>query len=411
MSKSKSLAALKPTKPRISVKVSAKPGPAGNLYEASTQWAKRPADERFSTIDAMRERCHLADQSRKVFNEIDIRSLAVDSNMRLQVGDVTAPMTTWSFRQICGKADVPAYFITSMPAEKASDLLQWSLANRVKEGSKARISVALGQVEAFTSERYAYIPNYRVCDGLKLLEGLGWRVPPARPAIPGQLGARKATEKDVLKKTTRGLGIQIKVGDLVAPAGLYASSKDMFAFMVHEGSFIDDGTSNDLRRGIFVSNSEVGAGAFKVTCFLYDSVCGNHIVWGASDVVTARIRHLGTTAGERAFSALEKDISAWATSDGSALTKQIRAARRTILGDSAEEIAEKLVLNKRLYAGKADALQAYELCEQLDADRVDPRSLWGIITGYTRLSQLAECADRRVHLDETAGRLMQLAAN
>ncbi len=381
---------------------------SGNLTTANREWSTRPADQRFWNLDDMRERCIKADKSRQVFNDLAISELRFDDQMRMNVGEVLAAPSNWAFRQICGRCDLPAYFITSLPEEKAADIVNWSMKNRVDPELKARVSVSLGSVEAFTSERYAYIPNYKICDGLRVLEGMGWRVPPARPALENQTETRKATEKDVLKKNRNQSGVAVKVGDLIAPAGLYASSKDMFAFMIHEGGEIDDGTSNPLRRGIFVSNSEVGAGAFKITCFLYDSVCGNHIVWGATDVVTARIRHLGDTAPDRAFQALEKDLTTWASEDGMQMTKKIRAARRIILGKNSADIAERLVLQKRLYAGKNDALQAFELCQKLDGDRVDPHSLWGIITGYTRLSQEAQCADRRVHLDETAGRLMQL---
>ena len=46
-------------------------------------------------------------------------------------------------------------------------------------------------------------------------------------------------------------------------------------------------------RGVFVWNSEVGAGAFKVQCFYLEAVCGNHIVWGAKGVQTLRLVHKG----------------------------------------------------------------------------------------------------------------------
>lgn len=381
-----------------------------NLYEAHNQWRDRPDDERFWTIDEMRDRCHKADQARRVLDDVKIKSIGVDASMRLRIGDVTAPMTNWAFRQVCNRAEVPAHFLATIPTDKAADLLDWSIKNRIADTSLSRISVAGGSVEAFTSSRYAYIPNYKICDGLRVLEGLGWRVPPARPVSENSAGAKKATQKDVLKKNGKS-GLTVKIGDWIAPAGLYASAKDMFAFLVNENALVDDGANNGLKRGIFVSNSEVGAAAFKITCFLYDTVCGNHIVWGATKAVSASIRHLGDEAGNRAFGALEGDLSAWAEADGGELTKSIRAARRTIIGDTAEEIADSLVLHKRLYIGKADAIKAYELCEKLDGDRVNPRSVWGMVTGYTRLSQAEPCADRRVYLEEGAGRLMQLASN
>jgi len=72
----------------------------------------------------------------------------------------------------------------------------------------------------------------------------------------------------------------LKVGDKIAPAGLYGSDHDMFAFMVLENRRIEDGTEGGLSRGAFFSNSEVGGGAFRIKSFYYRHVCGNHIVWG-----------------------------------------------------------------------------------------------------------------------------------
>ena len=74
---------------------------------------------------------------------------------------------------------------------------------------------------------------------------------------------------------------------MIAPAGLYASDHDCFAFMVNESVTVDDGSDGGLCRGFFVSNSEVGAASLKFTS-LYRSVCGNHIVWGAKQ---AQERH------------------------------------------------------------------------------------------------------------------------
>jgi hypothetical protein len=288
----------------------------------------------------------------------------------------------------------------------AAGIVRYGLSDRVtpREREKSiRVSFRGSQVESFTSDRFAFIPNWKVCDGLRILEGMGWKVPPARPSEPGT-GTRLASRKDVER-----CGTLIKEGDTIGPAGLYASDKDMFAFLVNEKATVDDGTgSNGLRRGIFVSNSEVGAAAFKVTFFLYDHVCGNHIVWGASAVLQAKVRHIGDEAPARAFAALEKDLMAWNGKEASQTARLIKEARKMILGKTVEDIAERLVCEKRLYVGKSDAKAAYALAEQHDAERVDPRSVWGMVSGFTRLSQQELNSDRRVLLDNTGAGLMKL---
>lgn len=41
--------------------------------------------------------------------------------------------------------------------------------------------------------------------------------------------------------------------------------------------------------------------------------------------------------------------------------------------------------------------------------RADPGSVWGIVGGLTRLSQQSEYADKRVEIDQAAGKVLQIA--
>ena len=78
----------------------------------------------------------------------------------------------------------------------------------------------------------------------------------ARPVFPNQPGTRPATEADVLQAVT--FGISAKLGDPIAPAGLYLGDRSLFAFLIHEDRRIEDGTDAGLLRGFLVWNSEVG---------------------------------------------------------------------------------------------------------------------------------------------------------
>jgi len=82
-----------------------------------------------------------------------------------------------------------------------------------------------------TSEKYTRIWNWEIADRLNEMVEKGWRVPPARPAMPNQPGTRPATVQDVLD--VAGF-LSVNLGDPIAPAGLYASDHDMFAFLVFE---------------------------------------------------------------------------------------------------------------------------------------------------------------------------------
>lgn len=368
-----------------------------NLTQAHRQWAERPADERFWTIDAMHKHCLSVDKSREV-RMVDLKDLHFEEMTTLNL-----PMTNWAFQQLSRRLDLPAHLLCEMPEILASEVMNWKVKKKAEElSSNARVSIANGSIESIMTDKYSYIPNHSVCDGLRVLEGLGWKTAPARPS-PGYAGeCRKATKQDLIKNTN------VKIGDLIAPAGLYASDRDMFAFMVHEGDGIDDGSGNELRRGVFVSNSEVGASAFKLTCFLYDRICGNHIVWGATDVVEARISHLGKSASTKIFGALENNLESWTGQSAAPVTQKIRAARRTILGENPEEVYESLVKVRKTYVARHHIRRAWDLVEEFDKDRVDVRSVWGMVTGYTRLSQELKNTDDRTYLEDTINRIMTL---
>jgi hypothetical protein len=257
-------------------------------------------------------------------------------------------------------------------------------------------------VESWTSTRYGYLPNWKVCEGLQHLEGLGWRTPPARPA-GNDPRARRATQADVLANNKMS-GISVKAGDMIAPAGLYASDKDMFAFLVNPGNPLSSGKFN-LNRGIFVENSEVGAGAFKITTFLYDGVCGNHIVWGASELTEISVRHVGK-AGDRAWHALTEQLKGYLDADASACVKRISAANKFSLGSDRETVVNNLFDNRKVKLTRDVLGNAFDLAVTLDSDRVDPTTAWGMVTGLTRVSQEEGYADRRVEIDSATAVVM-----
>jgi hypothetical protein len=291
-----------------------------------------------------------------------------------------------------------------------AELINYGLERNGYDGKAARLSFAVRddetvQLESVTSDRYGYIPNWKITRGLQELERMGWRVPPARPN-GSDPRARKATKDDVLK-TKSISGLSIKVGDMIAPAGLYASDRDMFAFLVNEDVVIDGGKGTGLNRGIFVENSEVGKGAFKITTFLYDAVCGNHIVWGASEVNEISVRHIGD-ADIRAFLALEDDLSRYAYESCRDTETAIASARKKTLGKGRDQVVERL-FGKR-WLPKSTFAEAFDRAAELDADRVDPTTVWGMVTGLTRVSQDQAWADERVHIDRVTGRLMAMAA-
>ena len=225
--------------------------------------------------------------------------------------------------------------------------------------------------------------------------------------MPNQPGTRAATEADCLEVRMSGLGI--KPGDLIAPAGLYASDHDCFIFMVNEESRIDDGSDGGLSRGFFVTNSEVGASALKITKFLYRHVCGNHIVWDAKDVQELRIVHRGSN--DRRFGyRFQYELRQYAGESAAKDQARVTAAKGTLLGTTKDEVIDKLFGMKLLPKARLEA--AYEhACQESDlrSTGTSPRSVWGMVQGVTALSQKEAFTDARVELDRAAGKILSIA--
>lgn len=194
----------------------------------------------------------------------------------------------------------------------------------------------------------------------------------------------------------------------MAPAGLYASDHDLFVFQVNEENAVDDGTGHQLNRGFFLWNSEVGAASFGLMTFLYDAVCGNHIVWGAQNVKEIRVRHVGD-ADSRAFRDVQMQLIEYSNESASETEAQILSARKMILGvtkDAAVDALIKLLGRKVVVSQKAlgEAYDAAQLAERYGA----PGSVWGMVNGLTEVSQRTPHADERVKLDCVAGEIMDI---
>lgn len=387
-----------------------------NLYEASDQWAKRPADERYWTIDEMlstARRYHASAEEARV-NLAELR-LAGNEDNRLALVDNDgnqAALTNWSFRQLARRVQAPSGYLEGLPAPIAAAALTHGLKKLGDDGTNCNVLVHNNGsyvCRSFMSDSYSRIWNDDVIEKLMALKYQGWRVPPARPAMENQPGARPATEADILNQ--KDFWGQIKVGQMIAPAGLYCSDHDMFAFMVNDEVRIEDGTDGGLARGFFISNSEVGAAALKVTRFLYRYCCSNHVVWDVSDVEELKIIHVGHNASRYSWR-VETALKQYANESQAGDVARIQRAKSLVLGADKGEVIEAVFRNARIGLTKTETERAYEAAERqsdLFKGTGTPRSAWGLAQGITAMSQASLFADERVRLDRAAGRILSLA--
>jgi hypothetical protein len=390
----------------------------GNLYQASQQWASRPDDQRFWDIPSMLSATrHYRESAREAVAKLSSLAVkAVDGGNLAIVGPTGQPatMTHHAFGQVAAMVGAPAPYLRSMPAAFAAGALNIGMYRADKDkGANLLIHANDSLVlRSATSDEYGRIWDCDVCERLQGLTAHGWRVPPARPCREGQAGARPATEADVLTYHGRGFGGSVNVGDMIAPAGLYASDHDMFAFMVNEDRRINDGTPDGMSRGFFISNSEVGNGqALKVKCFCYRHVCGNHIVWDVGEVTELRIVHRGEAAAR--WDEMAVELRRFADASAAEDEARVQVAQQTVIAAGKDAVLDAIFaklrgdgVSRRLLDAGYDAAVA---SREAGDGTIDPQTVWGMVQGITAHSQTLPYADQRATVDRAAGKVLAMA--
>jgi hypothetical protein len=361
------------------------------LFKANRQWSTRPADERFTSIGAMHDAAtqYAASAREKEGVRVDsIRVENIDGDVHIiGRGDVSAKLTHWAFGQLCNRIAAPASYLRDLPATLAAQNVNHGLAQRVKDAAESTVNLLFhlngGYVlRALTSDRYERIWNKEVTARLIDLESQGWT--PARPQMNIDPALMEANDPSTYS--------------------LYVSDHDMFAFIKNDTRTISEpGNPDGLQRGLIVENSEVGGAALKLTRFLYRTMCGNHIIWGASDVMEISARHVGNVRHKMALWSAE--IIRYMDESASEDEAKIAASKRKLIAATKQEVLDALFGKRSIGLSRKALESGYDACDP-DVDG-DPRSPWGMAQGLTRYSQAQPYADKRTDIDRAAGRLLE----
>lgn len=386
-----------------------------NLMMAHKQWATRPEDQRFSNITEMQEAISNRNSKSKEF-VARLQHLKVladdDDSLRLNFGDASLAPNNWSFSQLARAVDYP---VNALDREKISapivaDILNYRIRKLVDEDPEKNVNLYVHMddnamtLRSINSERYGRIYDTFVAAGIANLIKDGWKVPPARPAYNNQKGTRPATIDDVIG--IGEMGLQIKEGDMIAPAGLYAGDRDLFALIYNPNHITDDGTGRKLFEAAMIWNSEVGAGTFGIMKMKLAAICGNHILWDVQDVVQFKTKHLGD-ADKRAkylFIDAREKLEKFNASDNQKAFDKLRnhiiAADKTEVIDTVYDMRISPVLTKKALEAGYDMAELYS-----NEDGADANTPLGIMNGLTRFSQTLPNANNRWEIDNAAGAL------
>lgn len=353
------------------------------LFKANKQWSTRPEDERFASVAEL-EAATRGYYNTAVEADVDWRDLRVekiDDDVQL-IGREQQParLTHWAFGQLAARVEAPATYLRKLPATLAAQNINHGLKVRAENDPDGKAQLLAHRngallVRALTSDKYSRIWNWEVAGRLRELEPLGWE--PARP--------------------------DFNAGGEAFPA-LYASDHDLFAFMRNPNLTVDEaGSSGAVYRGVIVENSEVGASALKLTRFLYRAMCGNHIIWGASELVDFSVRHVGKVADK--MQKWEVVLNEYANSSASDDEAMIVRAKSTQIADTKEGVLDKLFGIRSLGLSRKTLDASFDAVVP-DEDG-DATSVWGMVQGITRHSQTLPHADKRNELDKAAGRVLE----
>ena len=362
------------------------------LMQASRQWSSRPADQRFTSLtdlhaavvhhrEVAAEQKGVALRNLRVTTEQDGSGI-VHPVLGTNTTDKTAKFTHFSFGQLARRVGAPASYLRNLSAGLASANLNEGIRKGVADDASDNTMLFAQNGElvlrAITSDKYTRIWNSDVTSRLiKLTED----APEWQPAPAAFDGSR----------------------------GLYASEKDIFAFMVDDDRRIFETLpGGGLSRGFFISNSEVGDASFSLTTFLYQYVCGNHMVWGAQGVKNIRIPHIGD-ADTRAFRNITVELRKYANESAAADEAKIEKMTRYAFKGTKDEVLDTIFKQIGQAIPKGTIGDAIAIGDKSEDRYGTPRTVFSIVSGLTEIARDKVNADERVKLEKAAGKVAQIA--
>ena len=354
------------------------------LMRANREWSTRPADERFTSLkdlhaNALAARANARQTSRKI-GEVTVIANGDDVELRGNATGRVAKPTYHAFGQLAAIAKAPASYLRTLPAPLAADCLNNGLAPRAKDDAQFLFDAGGDTIKlrAATSDSYSRIFDCDITSRLVEIENMG-RFQPAPAAFDGS-------------------------------RGLYRGDASMFAFLVDNNRRIfERAPGGGFSRGVFFWNSEVGKASFGMMTFLYQFVCGNHIVWEASNVREIRLRHVGDV-NDRAFRTFAVQMLAYADGSATEDDAKLEKAWNYEIGKSKEEILDKL-FGLRIPVLTKSVIQQAMLIAETSPDMYgpNPRTSFSIASGITQIARDLPNADDRNALDRAGAKVMALA--
>ena len=338
-----------------------------NLTRASQELFCRSADERFESLADLwrhcREQKRASEDRWRLPHEVQLQTTEDGIGLALsEAGDYR--LNDWSFGQLCKLAGVAKETVNRLSPPTAGQVLSETLPRGKKP---LQVLTSENRVRSIHAASYTRLNN---ADLIQVVQET------AVNFMPPQKGFNGAT-------------------------GLYCGEQDMFAFLIDPTGWTEiDGEA--FAPGFFVWNSEVGRRSVGLQTFWFQSVCGNHVVWDAVEVVDFSRKH--TANVHEALLEIRLGIDALvakrdARRDGFYAVMQ--KAMRQQLGEDSEAVLKQLTshgINRSL------AKQAVELAAERGRF-----TIFSLVDALTRLTQKVKWIGDRAEADAKVASLLALA--
>ena len=337
------------------------------LTRAHKELFQRAPDETFASIPDLIQHClrqKLESQDRWHLPQTLRTSPRFDGMGLLAGSDGAFTLNDWSFSQLCKLAGVSKDTVNRVSSDTASRIFQETLPAGKKplqiftNGNEVRSIHGASYTRMFNTDLLAIVQEFAV------------------DFQPPQRGFNSNT-------------------------GLYCGEQDMFAFLIDPTGWTEiEGEA--FAPGFFIWNSEVGRRSVGIETFWFQSVCANHIVWDAVEVVEFSRKH--TANVHDALREVRRIIEKLVTRrderrDGFA--RVMAKAMQTSLGYEVEEVTN-LLMNKGI--NRSLAKLATEIAREQGRFTV-----FSLVDALTRLTgQMAWIGDR-TETDQKVASLLALA--
>lgn len=371
--------------------------------DVSSQWFKRPADEKFLSLSALYQSV-LDREEHSTEARIKNRALEIfapDPVTKADTHVLKAGMpdgrevdfSHWSFGQAAGLVKAPAGYLRTLPSQLVADNLTWGLQqNRSVETVKTYD--AKGTLRAITGPDYGRIFDREVVEAVMRIAGNG--IGDTRWKVPGVMDWSTLVYDPDAPITTES-------------TTLFASDRDVFIFLVDDKHPIEigklpDGSPDLIFRGFYVTNSEVGSGALKIAAFYLRAVCANRLLWGVEGFEELSIRHT-KFAPDRFIESARPALQSFAEGSTGKLLEGVAKAKAAKVASDDDEALEWLQSRNLTKRRAKSVLEAVEREEGTKA-----RTVWDMAQGITALARTDPNTDSRIEQERVAQRMLDRVA-